>query len=139
MSDMPQRHPITLKRVVYQMTDAHAARARRDVEYRATDAGALTMDLYYPPEATSGARTPAVVFVNGFSDPGAQKMLGCRTKDMESYMSWGQLVAASGLVAITYANREPEADLHGVLQYVRYRGSATAASRSAICVARSAI
>jgi acetyl esterase/lipase len=39
---------------------------------------------------------------------------------MESFVSWGRLVAASGMVAITYATgREPEADVHAVLQYIR--------------------
>ena len=54
-----------------------------------------------------GARTPAVVFVTGFHDVGAQRMLGCRLKEMGSYVSWAQLAAASGLVGITYTNREP--------------------------------
>src|SRR5882762_1317596 len=77
------------------------------------------MDLSYPPDSKSGARTPAVIFVTGVSDVGAQKMLGCTFKEMGAYVSWGQLVAASGMVAITYTNREPVTDVHAVLQYVR--------------------
>ena len=33
-------------------------------------------------------------------------------------MSWGQLIAASGMVAIAYTNREPAADLDALLQHV---------------------
>jgi hypothetical protein len=76
------------------------------------------MDLYYPPDSKAGARTPAVIFVTGFSDLGAEKMLGSRFKDMGSFVSWAQLVAASGLVGITYANREP-GDVHEVLHHVQ--------------------
>jgi hypothetical protein len=83
-----------------------AVTIRRDVEYRASGDGALAMDLYYPPDAKSGARTPVVVFVAGYPDPGMQKVLGCRFKEMGSSVSWAQLAAASGLVAITYANPE---------------------------------
>src|SRR5713101_2137664 len=119
MSHDTQQDHISKKRVVYTMTGVDAVTVRRDEEYRVTDAGALTMDLYYPPDAKSGARTPAVIFVTGFSDVGAQRMLGCKLKEMGSYISWGQLAAASGLVAITYTNREPATDVHAVLQHVR--------------------
>lgn len=119
MSQEIQLHDITKKRVVYQIPGIDAVTIRRDVEYRVTDAGVLTMDLYYPPDSKSEARIPAVVFVSGYPDPGFQKMVGCKMKEMESYISWGQLAAASGLVAITYTNREPVTDIHALLQYVR--------------------
>jgi len=119
MSQEIQQEHISKKRVVYQIPGVDAVTIRRDVEYRATDAGVLTMDIYYPPDAKSGARTPAVVFVSGYSDVGFQKMLGCKLKEMGSYISWGQLTAASGLVAITYTTREPITDLHALLQSVR--------------------
>jgi hypothetical protein len=95
MSQETQRHEITKKRVVYQMPAEQAVTIRRDVEYRVTDAGALTMDIYHPPDSKTEARIPAVVFVNGYPDPGAQKLLGCKFKEMESYISWGRLMAAS--------------------------------------------
>jgi hypothetical protein len=124
MSQETQRHDITKKRVVYQIS-GDAPTLRRDVEYRVTDASILTMDLYSPPEAKSGARTPAVIFVVGYSDLGAQAILGCKFKEMESFISWGQVAAASGLVAITYTTgKEPTADLHALLQYVRQNAAA---------------
>jgi len=38
---------------------------------------------------------------------------------MAMCVSLGELAAASGMVAIAYTNREPAADLHALLQYVR--------------------
>src|SRR5216684_4695111 len=102
MSQDTQPDHISKKRVVYTMPGVEAVTVRRNEEYGVTDAGALTMDLYYPPDSKRGARTPAVIFVTGFSDLGAQRMLGCTLKDIGSYISWGQLAAASGLIAITY-------------------------------------
>jgi dienelactone hydrolase len=120
MSQETQRHDIAKKRVVYQMPAEHAVTIRRDVEYRITDAGALTMDIYHPHDSKSEAMIPAVIFVSGYPDPGVQKRIGCKGKEMESYISWGQLTAASGLVAITYSTgKEPAADIHALLQYVR--------------------
>ncbi len=115
-----QRHEMTTKRVVYQIPGMDAVTVRRDVEYRATDAGSLTMDVYYPPDTKSGARTPAVIFVMGYSDLGAQRILGCRFKEMEGFISWAQLTAASGMVAITYSTgADPAEDVHAVIRYVR--------------------
>jgi hypothetical protein len=95
-----------------------AVAVRRDEQYQVTDAGTLTMDLYYPPDSKARARTPAVLFVTGFSDLDAEKMFGSRFKDMGSFVSWAQLVASSGLVGITYTNSEP-GDVYEVLHHVQ--------------------
>lgn len=124
MSQETRPDDISKKTVVYHLPGVEAVTIRRDVEYKTTDTGALTMDLYYPPDAQSGARIPAVVFVSGYPDPGFQKMLGCKLKEMGAYISWGKLTAASGMVAITYSNLEPVADLHALLQYVRQNAAA---------------
>ena len=118
MSEKSKQQDITRKRVVYHLPEEDSVTIRRGVEYSARDTGALTMDVYYPPDAKSGDRTPAVIFVSGYSDVGFQRMLGCKLKDMESYISWGRLTAASGLVAITYTNVEPEADVKALLEHI---------------------
>jgi hypothetical protein len=119
MSQETQRHEITKKTVVYRMTGVEAVTVRRDMTYRVTEAGPLGMDLYSPPDSKSGARRPAAVFAIGFSDVGAQKILGCQFREMDSYVSWARLVAASGMVAITYTNRDPATDIRALFQYVR--------------------
>ncbi len=111
---------MTKKRVVYQISGMEAVTVRRDLEYRSTETGALTADLYDPPDRTSGARIPAVVFVMGYSDLGARKIFGCRFKEMASFISWAELTAASGMVAVTYeTGQDPAADAHAVLRYLR--------------------
>jgi hypothetical protein len=110
---------ISKRVVLYRTPGMDAVTIRRDVEYRATGAGSLLMDVYYPPDSQTGARTPAVVFVTGFRDPGMRRALGCNFKEMGSATSWARLVAASGLVAITYTNTEPEADAYALIQHVR--------------------
>jgi hypothetical protein len=120
MSQDTQRHEMAKKRVVYEAPGVESVVIRRDVEYRVDDAGPLTMDLYQPADLTSGARTPAVLFVLGYPDWGMQRILGCKSKEMESYISWGRLAAASRLVGITYSTgQDPAADVHAVLEHVR--------------------
>jgi hypothetical protein len=92
-------------------------RVRRDEPYRVADGDALTMDLYYPVDAQPGTRIPAVVLATCFADAGARKMFGCAFKEMGSYVSWARLIASSGLVAVTYTNRQPAADLEAAIRY----------------------
>ena len=133
MSHHSQPDRISKKRVVYTLPDVEVVTVRRDQPYRATGADAL-MDLYYPPDSKTGAPTAAVVFVTGFSDDGAQKAIGCKQKEMGSYVSWAQLAAASGLVAITYTNTEPATDVQAVLQHIRQNAAALAIDENRIGV-----
>jgi acetyl esterase/lipase len=124
--ELPHDH-VTKKPVVYDIPGMETATIRRDVEYRTTDAGPLTMDLYYPAGSKAGARLPAVVFVHGYSDAGIgmPKVLGWpRFKEWALCSSWGQLAAASGFVAVTYTNREPTVDLLALLEHVRQNAAA---------------
>jgi hypothetical protein len=115
---MSQDH-ISQKRAVYRIAGMEHAAIRKDVVYRTTEAGPLTLDLYAPADAAGGAALPAVVLIAGYNDVGYEKMLGVKFKEMAMSVSWGQLIAASGLVAIAYTNREPAADLDALLQHVR--------------------
>lgn len=116
--DAEQDH-ISKKTVVCRIPGADEVEVSRDVEYHAGDAGALKMDIYHPPDWRREARTPAVVIVAGFPDPGFETKVGCKFKEMGSTVSWARLMAASGLAAIAYTNREPATDVHAVLRYVR--------------------
>ena len=127
MSQELSHDHVTKKPVLYRIAGMESASIRRDVEYRKTDAGPLTMDLYYPANSKTGARLPAVVFVHGYSDAGigTPKVLDWpRFKEWELCRSWGQLVAASGLVAVTYTNRQPTADLLALLEHLRQNAAA---------------
>src|SRR6202521_1815936 len=109
--ETPHDH-ISKKRVVYRIPGAVGVRVRGDEPYRVTETGGLAMDVYYPPDSTSGARLPAVVVVAGYSDARVPPLPGFgKFKEMGWSISWGELLAASGMVAITYTNREPAADL----------------------------
>lgn len=124
MSQNDRRHEIATKKVVLEIPGADAVIVRHDVPYALVDGERLTMDIYYPAGPAIRTRTPAVLFVTGYSDEGMRKVVGCNAKDMASYISWAQLVAASGLVAITYTTRHPATDAHEVLGFVRRHAEA---------------
>ena len=106
----PAASDLLARRVHYDLPGMDAVRVRRDVAYTLPADAESTMDVYSPPGRTASERTPAVVLVSGF--PGAVKRIG-------SFVSWAELMAASGLVAITCATKEPVTDMQTVLGYVR--------------------
>jgi hypothetical protein len=120
MSQETRSNDMTKKTVVYEVPGMDAVSVRRDVPYGAQ----VTFDLYQPADFASGERRPAVVFATGYPDPGFEAMLGCKLKDMGAYVSWARLVAASGLVAVTYTNHEPVADLAALLAHLRQHAAA---------------
>jgi len=105
--------------VVYSIPGVEAVTVRRDVPYRTTESGSLCFDAYYPPGAAADSPLPAVLFVHGYSDAGIPNVMGRIFKEMGHPVSWAQLIAASGVVAILYSNRQPVDDLEAILQHLR--------------------
>ena len=110
MDRKPAASDLLAKRVLYSLPGMDAVSVRRDVAYRMPADAGLMVDVYSPPGRNALHGTPAVVLVPGF--PGAVKRIG-------AFVSWAELMAASGLVAITCATKEPAADMEAVLGYVR--------------------
>src|SRR5215471_12278077 len=117
MSDQPRRHEMATKKVVYRLPGMESVHVRCDLEYATSDGGPLKMDLYYPTEM--GVRRPAVLIVTGYPDVGVPLFLGCQLKDMDVTISLGQLIAASGMIAVAYTNRHPTDDLESAIRYIR--------------------
>ena len=105
--------------VVYSIPGVDEVTVRRDVPYRETDSGSLGFDVYYPPGAAVDDRHPAVLIVYGYSDAGLPNVFGRSFKEMGQTVSWARLIAASGMAAILYSNREPVDDVQSVLRHIR--------------------
>ena len=88
------------------------------LEYRATEAGALVLDLYRSRER-GGAARGAVIVATGYSDVGARRLFGRATREMAPFRSWARLLAASGLVALLHETGiDPRADLAALHAFV---------------------
>jgi len=124
MAQQPPFEAIAAKRVVYEIDGMDRVPVHRDIEYLTSSAGTETIDVYYPVDATPGERVPAVIFISGYSDIGMQKMLGRKFKEMGAYVSWSQLVAASGMAAVTYTTTDPAAQVHNVLEHINAHAEA---------------
>jgi acetyl esterase/lipase len=122
-TDKQEPMPITKRRVVFTMPNLGAVTVRRDQTYRTTDAGPQTLDLYYPHDSHSGTPRPAVIVVAGYADGGARPG-SASFKNMGWTVSWAELIAASGMVAITYSNQHPADDAAAVLAHVHRNATA---------------
>lgn len=117
----PTRHEVTLKKAVLHIPGMEALETRTS-EFAAADGNPLPIRTYHP--AAAAGPLPAVVLVEGYPDPRFAPLLGCSFIDMAWTISVAQLIAASGMVAVTYANREPAGDLGALLAHLRSSGSA---------------
>ena len=84
-------------RIVFSAPGMDAVSARRDLVYKAADGEPLHMDVYSPPGPPRPR--PAVVLVHGGPIP----KLGA--KNMGVFVSYGELLAASGFVAVAFNHR----------------------------------
>lgn len=108
------RHEVTTRRVLYEIPGMRSVHARA-AEFTGADGQPLPMVIY---EASnpSADPPPIVVVIEGYPDPGFRQRLGCRFMDMEWSISMAQLIAASGMTAVTHSNRDPRADAIALLQ-----------------------
>jgi acetyl esterase/lipase len=93
----PSLAEIVRRRIVLTVPGMEAVGARRDLVYKSADGQPLHMDVYSPP-GPPRAR-PAVILIHGGPIP--------RTgaKNMGVFVSYGELLAASGFVAVAFDHR----------------------------------
>ncbi|HEX6183838.1 MAG TPA: alpha/beta hydrolase [Pyrinomonadaceae bacterium] len=140
-AQVPKQDPEWLKefahkRIVYSVPGMRRVRVRRDLTYKRVAGDELKMDVYSPPSAR-GARRPAVIFIHGGRIP---PNLLTTPKDWGAYVSFGQLVAASGFVGVTFNHRfytwdslaDSQADLSDLIAYVREHAESLGVDRERI-------
>lgn len=130
---------IRLQPVVYRLPTMNEAVVRSDITYKTTASGDLKMDVYYPGDYEGETRLPAVIFVHGDAEPELLKNI----KDASQYTCWGQLSAASGLIAVTFNHRSSESltkiyevasDIEGLIRYVRDNSDMLGIDANRICI-----
>jgi acetyl esterase/lipase len=120
MPEQPSFEQLVRMEVVHRVPGMQDVTVRRDLSYAAGDPG-LLMDVYRPPVAAPDSLLPAVLMVHGGPGP----KLGA--KDMGVFTSYGRLLAASGVVAVTFNHRflggerllDAAADVEAAEAYVR--------------------
>lgn len=112
------------KRIVYEIPAMEQTRSLENSVYKTVDGMDLLLDVYYPMDLRAGEQRPAVLFIHGLGPAEIVRHI----KDSGQYVSWGQLIAASGLIAVTFNHRSPDehisledvaGDVDELVEYVR--------------------
>jgi len=121
-------HPMFQNRVVYTVPGMDTVEVRRDLVYRHPEGGAdLLMDVYLPPGLAVGETRPGVILVHGGPIPAEMMHLLHRVKSWGIFLSYGELLAASGFVAVTFGHRfsslgeiaTAQSDIEAAIDFVR--------------------
>jgi len=120
--------PDLSKRIVYKIEGMDRVISKRDIVYRGEASEQLLMDVYAPPNLSTEARLPAIVFVHGGPIPAAMPA----PTTWGIYQSYSELVAASGFIGVMLSHRlhsmtdygKSQADIAAAIDYVRSNASA---------------
>jgi predicted esterase len=121
--------------IVYRVDAKDRAHVRRGLVYRSENGADLLMDVYTPP---GRKRSPAVFFIHG--GPIHPAMLTPR--EWGVYISYGELVAASGFAGVVFNHRfyspatfeTAQADAKAAVEYVRAHADELAIDPDRICL-----
>ena len=134
----PSLRELVMKPVVYSLPGMDKVAVKSDLKYTAADNPHLLLDVYTPPGLAKGERRPAVIFIHGSA--GAE----ARAKDWGIYVTWGRLVAAGGLVGVTFTHRlgfpkpllsEAASDVEAAVNYLRTNADSLGVDKDRICLA----
>ncbi|HEU4390029.1 MAG TPA: alpha/beta hydrolase [Blastocatellia bacterium] len=129
---------IVNKPVVYRVPGMDQVKVQTNLKYTTNPNPVLLMDVYVPSLLSKSERRPAVVFIHG----GTPQQYA--PKDWGVYVSWGRLVAASGMVGVTFTHRlgypkphlaEAAQDVTDAINYVRANADSLQIDRDRICLA----
>lgn len=127
MAELDERQ-VDEQRVVYTLPGMEQVRVHKNIKYKTVEGIGLTCDVYYPTEQTTHAKTPAVLFIHGLDEDAQSTQSVRNVKDNGQFVPWGQLVAATGLIAVTANHRSTEAltnvagvanDVDDLITYIR--------------------
>ena len=123
--------------LVYKVPGMDKVKVVQNLKYTTSDDPNVLMDVYLPPDATQNDKRPAVIFIHG----------GAKTeytpKDWGVYTTWGRLVAASGLVGVTFTHRldypnksleNGAQDVRAAVDYVRTNADKYNIDKDRICL-----
>jgi acetyl esterase/lipase len=110
---------------------------QKNLKYTTNPDSNLLMDAYIPLALAKGERRPAVVLIHGGTP------IQMTPKDWGVFVSWGRLIAASGLVGITFTHRlgypspglaEAAQDLTAAINYIRANADSLSVDKQRVCL-----
>jgi dienelactone hydrolase len=110
--ELPQR------RIVYQIPEMEDVVCHKGEIYYSVDSMDLEADIYMPPGLSRGSKLPLVILTNNYPDVAWNKNDGVCHKDWQMIISWAELIAASGMIAVTYQTQFSPSESDSLISYL---------------------
>jgi len=108
------RHEVTTRRVLYEIPGMRSVRVRRST-FPGANGEPLPLETYEPVTPIADC---VVAMVEGYPSANFEKHMGCTFMEMEWTVSMAQLIAASGMTAVTHSNRDAEPDALALMKHL---------------------
>jgi acetyl esterase/lipase len=128
------------KPVVYSVPGMDQAQVAEGLVYRTDDGVSLHMNVYRPAGLAKEARRPAVFFLHGGASVSGPSTLP-KPIEWGVYQSYGRLMAASGLVGVTFNQRigtseeKGFSDVRAAMAYVHNHAAELQVDTDRVCLA----
>lgn len=136
LEDPPWIKEFAPPRVVYSVPGMKEVKVKKNLTYKAVADEKLQMDVYTPPNVKTVR--PAIIFIHGGRIP---PNLITKPKEWGVFISFGELVAASGFVGVTFNQRFysydvaiPQSDLNDAISYIRNNAESLGIDKDRICL-----
>jgi acetyl esterase/lipase len=125
------------KPIVYRTPRMDEAMVHSNLKYTDTAEPRLLMDIYAPPNTSTGSKRAGVLMIHG----GVPAPLP--VKDMGIFQSWGRLIAAHDMIAMSFTHRlqwplahlpESAADVRSALDFARSNAAKFGIDADRLCV-----
>lgn len=114
-----QNIPFEKKRIVYQIPEVKYVVKHKGIIYHSGEGINLKLDLYAPPDIDKNNKLPLVILINGYPDSVIKSWFGVSQKDLELFVSWAELIAASGMISITYETEKSNYETDTLIKYLQ--------------------
>lgn len=128
-------------KVVYKVDGMDKVKVINDIIYKQAGGEDLKMDIYQPPNMKAGETLPAVIYVHGGS---FSPDFPVKPKEWDVYKAHGRVIAASGLIGVTFNHRfyggdkekltDSFSDVRDAILYVRANAAKYQIDPDRLCV-----
>jgi len=106
------------KRLVYHVPDMENVIKHEGIVYYSKEGVSLKFDLYKPPNIEKDKKLPLVILMNGYPDDTIKNWFGVTLKDLGILISWAELIASSGMIAVKYESQKSPNETDTLIKYL---------------------
>jgi len=122
------------KRIVYQIPEMKDVICHRGITYHSVNGMDLKADIYVPAHGGKGNPLPVVILTINYPDSVFNKWFERDGKDLQMCVSWAELIAASGMAAVTYQTEFSHSDTDRLIVFLKKNAEDYHVDMTNLCV-----